>query len=126
MFTSPWGVFGGLPGAPGKAVIIRKTGEKEEVRSKKDFRLNEGDELHLVAPGGGGYGDPLERNPELALRDVLDGRISPKAAADDYGVVIDKDSMTINQEKTVKVRKDKARTRGPVTWTYDRGADGRE
>lgn len=126
MFVSPWGIFGGLPGARGKGVIIRKTGEKEEVPSKKDFRLNEGDELHIVVSGGGGYGDPLERKSELVLRDVLDGSLSLKAAADDYGVIIDEESMTINQEETAELRENKARARGPVTWHYDRGADGKE
>ncbi len=126
MTVSPWGICGGKPGVRGKGVIIRKTGEREEIRSKKDFHLNEGDEYYLAVPGGGGYGDPLERNPESVLRDVLDGRVSLKAAVDDYGVIIDEETMTINEEKTVQLRENKTRARGPVTWTFDRGEDGRE
>ena len=126
MFVSPWGIFGGLPGALGKGILIRKTGEKEEIPSKKDFVLNEGDEIHFVTPGGGGYGDPLERKPELVLKDVLNGRVTIKAAVNNYGVIIDEESMTINEEKTIELREDKAKARGPITWTFDRGADGKE
>jgi len=126
MVVPPWGLFGGKPGALGKGAIIRKNGECEKIHSKKDFTLNEGDEFHLAVPGGGGYGDPLERRPELVLRDVLDGRVSIKAAADEYGVVIEEGMRKISQGKTAELRAKKAGERGPVTWTFDRGADGTE
>ena len=126
MVVPPWGLFGGKPGALGKGVIIRANGKCEEILSKKDFYLNEGDEFHLAVPGGGGYGDPLERRPELVLRDVLDGRVSIKAAADEYGVVIEEGMRKINQGKTAELRTKKAGERGPVTWIFDRGADGTE
>jgi N-methylhydantoinase B len=121
--TRSWGVFGGLPGAIGKAFIVRKTGEKEEIPSKCVRPLSEGDQLHLFNAGGGGYGDPLKRKPELVLRDVFTRRVSLEAAAEDYGVVIKEKSMAINREKTDKLRKEKARLRGPITWTYDRGPE---
>ena len=122
-----WGLLGGMPGYCGRGFVIRRTEEREEIPSKRDFVLHEEDELHLFSPGGGGYGDPLKRKPEIVLRDVMDRRISLEAASEDYGVVIDEESMTVDIEKTSKLRMEKAKERGPVTWIYDRGPDsGRE
>jgi N-methylhydantoinase B len=122
-YSQPWGILGGLPGSKGAAFVIRQAGEKEEF-TKRDMTLYQGDQLHILAPGGGGYGDPLKRKPELVLKDVLDRRISLEAAALDYGVVIDKESMALDLAKTSQLREEKARQRGPITWTYDRGPDG--
>jgi len=88
--------------------------------------LNAGDEIGYSSPGGGGYGDPLERDPKLVLRDVVDERVSRQAAFDDYGVVIEDSGTAINLEKTIKRRKRIAKLRGSVTWTYDKGSLGRE
>jgi N-methylhydantoinase B len=120
-YSRPWGLFGGLPAPSGKAVVIRQTGEEEVIPSKRDVILHEGDRIYMAVPGGGGYGDPLKRQAELVLRDVLDKRISLEAAAEDYGVVIDTPSMTLDQDKTKALRQEQARKRGPITWTYDRG-----
>jgi len=122
-YVPTWGLLGGLPGGKGKAFIVRKTGEKIDIPSKGDYQVNEGDEIHFVGAGGGGYGDALRRRPELVLRDVLDGRISLKAGANDYGVVIDEETMSINEEKTSTLRKEKAKLRGPISWTIDRGPE---
>ncbi|MFC1981369.1 hydantoinase B/oxoprolinase family protein [Chloroflexota bacterium] len=125
-FTSPWGILGGLPARRAEAFVIRKTGEKERIQSKQDYILSEGDALDLSTAGGGGYGDPLERDAELVLSDVLDGKVSLKAARNDYGVSINKESMRIDVAKTIKLRNEKAKLRGPITWTHDRGPDGKE
>jgi len=125
-YSQPWGIFGGLSASKGAAWVIRQTGEKEEF-TKRDMTLYQGDQLYILAPGGGGYGDPLKRQPELVLKDVLDRRISLEAAAEDYGVVINRESMALDLEKTTQLREEKAKQRGPITWTYDRGPDwGRE
>src|SRR5262249_56044355 len=47
-----------------------------------------GQVVRVVTTGGGGWGDPLEREPELVARDVTEGRVSQQAARDDYGVVL--------------------------------------
>ncbi len=126
-YTRPWGLFGGLPASKARAFVVRRGGGEEEIPSKRDLILNEGDKLYMVTPGGGGYGDPLRRNLEFVLRDVLDRRVSLEAAADDYGVVIDRESLTLDLDKTSALREEKAKERGPVTWAYDRGRElGRE
>ena len=53
--------------------------------------------------GGGGYGDPLDRAPELVLEDVLDEKISPARATAAYGVVVDAD-LTLNHDATAAER----------------------
>jgi N-methylhydantoinase B len=50
--------------------------------------------------GGGGWGDPLERDPEKVLRDVRNELVSPEAAFADYGVAVDTESWSINAEAT--------------------------
>jgi len=125
-YTGPWGLFGGMPGAKSRALIVRKTGEVEEIPSKKDYVMSEGDQVHVFLSGGGGYGDPLNRKPEAVLQDVIEGRVSLKAA-NDYGVIIDPESLIIKPEETSRVREKQKRLRGPVTWIYDRGPElGRE
>jgi N-methylhydantoinase B len=68
-----------------------------------------------VTTGGGGWGDPLEREAELVQRDVVEGKVSLRAAREEYGVVLDGDveTCTVNAEATAALReKLKAGRRG--------------
>ena len=60
--------------------------------------------LVVSSPGGGGFGDPLERDPEQVLRDVRDGVVSVQAALERYGVVIATGGRRINADATVRRR----------------------
>jgi len=86
----PWGIFGGKPGAGGRVVVGNvHTGRAAEQPSKfSGLRTEEGDVISYYSPCGGGYGDPLERDPQKVLDDVLDEIIAPQDARDDYGVVL--------------------------------------
>jgi N-methylhydantoinase B len=90
--NSPWPLFGGLPGSPAKIfVTIVRNGKKKTKRIfplKKHLYLKKGDRFTLVSCGGGGYGDPKERDPELVIEDVLNGKISRKVAEKIYNVSI--------------------------------------
>ncbi|MFQ5875192.1 MAG: hydantoinase B/oxoprolinase family protein, partial [Dehalococcoidia bacterium] len=119
----PWGLFGGRPGRQSMARIVRKSGEVEEVASKATLKLHHGDQLHVFTAGGAGYGDPLDRDPELVLQDVLDRRVSVESALEDYGVVIDQEARVVNLEETAKERRRRRGERGDVTWTYDLGPE---
>jgi len=55
-------------------------------------------------PGGGGWGDPFNRDPDLVLRDVQDGVVSPEAARNDYGVVVTQSLQAVDVEATEVVR----------------------
>ena len=63
-----------------------------------------GDTLRTVSPCGGGYGNPLERDPAFVLEDVLDEFVSVESAKRDYGVVINPASMTIDEQATAALR----------------------
>ena len=123
--SSPWGLHGGMPGRSGGAFIVRKDGTREELPSKQMIVLHPGDQLWEYIAGGAGYGDPLDRDPEQVLADVLDGKISSEAARDDYGVVLDRDGG-VDEVSTKEKRAAVRRSRGDVSWTFDRGSDGRE
>ena len=85
---SPWGAAGGKPGA--KARVLANPGTNREVDlGKLDiFHPEPGDIVTILTPGGGGYGDPLERRPEQVAEDVRFGYVSEGSAERDYGVVL--------------------------------------
>jgi N-methylhydantoinase B/acetone carboxylase, alpha subunit len=67
-------------------------------------QLKPGDVVTIDAPGGGGYGNPLEREPELVANDVAEGYISIESAQKDYGVAIDPVTLEVNAGETKKIR----------------------
>ncbi|UCB44823.1 MAG: hydantoinase B/oxoprolinase family protein [Spirochaetota bacterium] len=108
----PWGLFGGKEGT-NSSLTIKKKGDNRwrtfaEVYGRPSASkftnavVTKGDLIHIVTPGGGGFGDPLDRNPELVLEDVKEGYVSLESAKRDYGVVIVKTNKMyqINQEAT--------------------------
>ncbi len=86
--SRPWGLFGGRPGSAARYLVNPET-DPVDVGSKSTTKLAPGEVGSIQTPGGGGYGDPLERDPEAVLEDVRDGKVSVEAAADEYGVVVD-------------------------------------
>ena len=68
--------------------------------SKLTMNIKKGDVFRHVLAGGGGYGDPLERDPNAVLRDVRNEMLSPGKAAADYGVVIDTATWTVDAAAT--------------------------
>jgi len=106
---SPWGLYGGKPGAKGEYYIIKPEGKRIKLKSKCTIRMEKGDIFLVKTPGGGGYANPLERDPELVLRDVLDELVSLEAAKKDYGVVIDSATMEIDWKSTKQFRQKQKR-----------------
>jgi N-methylhydantoinase B len=123
-YTAPWGVFGGQAGASARSLLRRADGSESRVPSKLDFTLEPGDRLDVWTTGGGGYGDPLTRDPGAVLEDVLDGKVSVEAAAERYGIVIGDGG--VDEAASRELRDRLAAERGPVAWTYDRGPLGRQ
>ena len=68
-------------------------------------QLKPGDVVTMDAAGGGGYGDPLERDPELVESDVREGYVSVEAARDEYGVVIDPETLKVDLAATRELRR---------------------
>ena len=79
------GARDGKAGAPASGTLYRADGSEEAVPSKLATVLQKGDRLVLVAPGGGGFGDPRERDPALVADDVRNGKVSAEMARDIYG-----------------------------------------
>ena len=124
--SSPWGLHGGTPGRSGHAFVVRKDGTREPLPSKKMVVLHPGDQLWEYIAGGAGYGDPLERETDAVLADVLDGKVSREAARATYGVVLSAAGDAVDEIATKDARAQLARQRGDVRWIFDRGADGRD
>lgn len=122
--TYPWGVNGGLPGARGRKLLIRVDGTQQILPSKCDrIPVAAGDQLHYDTWGGGGCGDPLEREPERVLFDVEAGLVSIGGAAR-YGVVIGVDGR-VDKAATAALRASMAVSRGPKK-LFDRGFESIE
>ncbi|UCG45371.1 MAG: hydantoinase B/oxoprolinase family protein [Candidatus Bathyarchaeota archaeon] len=100
----PWGLFRGRPGALGEYLLKKPDGRTIKLKSKSVVTMRQGDTLLIKTPGGGGYGDPLERDPELVLIDVINELVSLKSARTDYGVIIDSKPMRIDLEATKQLR----------------------
>ena len=81
---SPWGLAGGLGGSPGEFRLIKSNGVETRLPSKCTIQVEKGDTLTIRTPGGGGYGDPSERESEKIKEDLQNGLISVKAAKDIY------------------------------------------
>ncbi len=93
------GRAGGRPGKPGFAGL-----QSGEIRhSKGNQTIPRGDRLRLELPGGGGFGDPFERDPRKVANDVALGLVSRAAADEDYGVVIASDA-SVDDEATIQRR----------------------
>ena len=89
----PNGCAGGGTGRPGDIWINPGTPQAKRLPTRyADYPLRKGDIFRLDTPGGGGYGDPLAREPERVLADVEEGYISAETAKSQYGVVIDSSS----------------------------------
>ncbi len=88
----PYGVLGGYSGGPNRFTVVRN-GEHIEPSpfpgKVTGFELQEGDVVVERSSGGGGYGDPLERDPQKVLGDVREQYLSPEKARTSYGVVIE-------------------------------------
>jgi N-methylhydantoinase B len=108
----PLGIMGGKQGKGGGWVINLGTAKQIDLPSKKTNQpLHAGDTLSMFVSGGGGFGDPLEREPERVARDVERGMVSIEAAARDYGVIVDPKTFKVNAEATAKLRQPDAKRR---------------
>ncbi len=93
------GLFDGKTGAKGRFIVNDTPGNPYGLT-----QLKPGDVVTIDAPGGGGYGNPLERDPELVVNDVIEGYISIESARKDYGVAVDPVTFEINEAETKKLR----------------------
>ena len=101
---NPWGFDGGLDGRPAALRLNLADGSDRELPSKAPYMpLKAGDRFICVGPAGGGYGDPLKRDPRAVLDDVIDGLISRDSALRDYRVAVTSD-LQLDEAKTLELR----------------------
>ena len=101
--SAPWGMAGGHDADAGHVVVWPGT-HKEERTGAIHYQVDAEDVLQNNSGGGGGWGDPRERDPQRVLEDVINDLVSLESARKDYGVVIDEASMSINEAATAALR----------------------
>lgn len=103
----PHGLFNGKNGKPSKNILNPDSKHKIlPVLMTEVETLNRGDVFRHIMAGGGGYGDPLKRTPELVLKDVIEEKVTIAGAREDYSVVIIKkaEEFMIDSIATKKLR----------------------
>jgi N-methylhydantoinase B len=95
----PQGLFGGKSGSKAQFLVNGEPGNPYGLT-----QLNPGDVVTMDAAGGGGYGDPLEREMELVESDVIEGYVSIESSREDYGVAIDSETGKVDVVATQKLR----------------------
>src|ERR1700747_3763729 len=83
---------------------MSELGGKSKLLPYSEVDLKSNDVLYIRAASGGGYGDPLEREPRLVSEDVRNGLVSKGAAEQTYGVVIDESTQLPDATKTQELR----------------------
>jgi N-methylhydantoinase B len=120
----PNGCAGGSVGRTGDIWINPDTkGAKRLPTRYADYPLQAGDIFRLDTPGGGGHGDPLARDPERVLADVLERVVSREAAERDYGIVLEQrerswavDAAATEQRRTdMRTKRKNPRSSSPAT-----------
>ena len=100
----PYGLQGGLPGAA-SITVVNPDGEAVVQPTKGTFRIRHGDLVRHQIAGGGGWGNPLERDGAKLLHDVLNEKVSLEKARELYGVAIDSETLELEEEETHELRK---------------------
>ena len=98
----PYGLYGGQPGALSESILNPDTEHRR--LSKTTIKLKKGDVYRLLTQGGGGWGNPLERDVNLVKADVLNEKVSIGRAKEAYGVVIDEKTMEVDLNATKSLR----------------------
>ena len=107
----PYGLYGGQPGKP-SSNVLNPDADPRPLTAKVTTTLKRGDVFRHDQPGPGGWGDPLERDPARVLRDVRNELVSLRSAHDDYGVVVDTATWTVDEAATSALREALRAARG--------------
>ena len=118
------GVNGGKSGMTYGVTVFGEDGAEREIPGMADnIVVKAGGIVRIVTTGGGGWGDPLKREPEMVCYDVFCGLVSEQAALNDYGVVLIRDgkSYKVDEAATLSLRTGMCSKRGKLPM-FDRGA----
>jgi len=110
--SQPWGILGGRPGACSEKWLVRKDGSRQPLPSKVDnVRVYAGDRVIFRTAGGGGWGDPLERDAIRTRNDVARRLMSETKAREEYGVVLIGADLEVDRRATDELRDSMRRNR---------------
>ena len=117
----PYGLYGGSAGQP-SLNFMDPHGRNQELPTKLTMEIKRGDVFRHELAGGGGWGDPLEREPAAVLSDVRNEFLSLARARADYGVIVDAEAWRVDEAASAKLRAAMRAARpagepAPVTWT---------
>ena len=101
--SAPWGMAGGKDAEVGHVIVWPGT-DKQEITGAIHYPMDAGDVICNNSGGGGGWGDPRERDAGLVLDDVINDLVSLESARRDYGVAIDQATMSIDEAATADLR----------------------
>lgn len=110
----PWSVNGGENGSCNHIVINREGKDIWDGGRLSNFILKKGDIVSIRSGGGGGWGNPLERDPYLVLKDYKDGVINIETTKNTYGVIIDIDNLVVVLDETEKLRLEMKRNKSDL------------
>jgi N-methylhydantoinase B len=99
----PYGLYGGGPGS-GSINILHHVDGDETLPTMISTTMQAPERIYHRMAGGGGFDDPLRRDPALVARDVLNDKVSPRAARDLYGVVLLEGTLAVNDSATSALR----------------------
>ena len=121
-FTYPWGVLGGETGMRSTKRLVRTDGSEEWLPAKAEgVKVKRGDVLYFNTWGGGGWGDPCERDPALVKQDV-ERRLVTREGASRYGVVLGEDG-NIDTAATEQLRTEIVTARKGEKQLFNFGGD---
>ena len=106
--TPAWGLFGGHD-ATGPEVVVQADGSEKNLLKVNNLPCKAGTVVTTYTGGGGGYGNPWERDHELVRRDVVAGYVTREGAERDYGVVLD-DALDVDSGATARRREEMEET----------------
>jgi N-methylhydantoinase B len=98
-----FGAHGGLS-SPKSQTVVHRDGQEIRVRPHRNIELKTGDRIVKFSSGGGGVGLPIERDPTAVREDVLNGYVSHDAALDVYKVVLDRNTLEVDWQRTRDLR----------------------
>ena len=116
--SKPWGVLGGEPGSRSRKILVKYSEDEERpptrqvLGSKQDhIKVHKGDVLEWITWGGGGWGDPLKRSPEIVALEVARRLVTCEGARRGYGVVVELPAFRVDYKGTTELRERMRRER---------------
>ena len=101
----PWGLWGGGEGGT-HTYLLQEPGDSGfREMDMQGYAVPPKAEVVVRTGGGGGWGNPMNRDPDSVAADVSEGYVSPEAAERDYGVVLDAESLAVDGEATAALRR---------------------